>query len=133
MLDINELNQAIFTALNVSNVTDEITGIYHGKAPQNTAYPFVTYFCVDNTDDQTFQEWREDALIQVDIWSDEPWPKETGDISEKVADELDNADLTGTNYGFYFCKRISTRLLYEDDNKIWHMVMEYDVRFEKSK
>ena len=132
-LGINDLNTAIYTALNVSAITDLVTGIYHVKSPQSTAYPFVTYFAVINVQEDTFTEWVNDALIQIDVWSDSNSAAESGEIVEDIAGVMDDKVLTISGYDNNSkAIRQNTRLLYEDENAIFHYILEYTVRWHKN-
>jgi len=111
MLDINALNTAIYTALNVASITDLVTGIYHVKAPQGTAYPIVTYFAVINVQGDTFTEWGSDALMQVDIFSDSNSAAESGEIVEAIAAQMDDKVLSISGYNPSLAIRQNTRLL----------------------
>jgi len=133
MLDINALNTGIYNALNVADVTDLVTGIYHRKAPQGTAYPYVCYWIVTGSNEDTFSEWRDETLCQIDIWSDSNSAKECGDISKQITEEMDEAGLE-VGASAYFCQRQGPpRLLYEDENKRFHMILEYRIKVETSK
>ena len=132
-LDINALNTSIYTALNVSAITTLATGgVYHVKAPQGTAYPFVTYFAVINVQGDTFTEWGNDTLIQIDVWSDSNSAAESGEIVEAIAAQMDDKVLTISGYDNNSkAIRQNTRLLYEDEVNIFHYILEYTVRWHK--
>lgn len=140
-LDINELNEAIYDKLNVSAITsllgtkpDSNPALGHYKVPQGSTYPQVCYWIPTGSNDDTFTEWRDEILLQIDIFSDAGWPKEAGDIAEKIADQMDEASLTMANWSCFFCQRQGPpRLLYESETEIYHMVMEYRLKVEKSK
>lgn len=134
-LDINALNTEIYTKLNVSAITTLATGgVHHVKAPQGTAYPFITYFAVINVQGDTFTEWGNDTLIQIDVWSDSNSAAESGEIVEDIAGEMDDKALTTIgDYNDALFIRQNTRLLYESETGIFHQVMEYSVRWSKSK
>ena len=134
MLDINALNTEIYTKLNVSAITTLATGgVHHVKAPQGTAYPFITYFAVINVQGDTFTEWGNDTLIQIDIWSDSNSAAESGEIVEAIAAQMDDKALNISLYNKALAIRENTRLLYESETGIFHQVMEYSVRWSKSK
>lgn len=133
MIDINALNTGIYNALNVTDVTDLVTGVYHRKAPQGTAYPYVCYWVVTGSNEDTFTEWKDEVLCQIDIWSDSNSAKECGDISKQITEEMDEASLE-VGASAYFCQRQGPpRLLYEDENNIFHMILEYRIKVETSK
>ena len=133
-LDINALNTEIYTKLNVSAITILATGgVHHVKAPQGTDYPFITYFAVINVQGDTFTEWGNDTLIQVDVWSDSNSAAESGEIVEDIAGEIDDKVLSISGYVPALAIRQNTRLLYESETKIFHQVMEYSVRWSKTK
>jgi len=131
--DPNALNTAIYTALNVASITGSVTGIYHVKAPQSTAYPFVTYFAVINVQGDTFTEWANDTLIQIDVWSDSNSAAESGAIVKLIAAQMDDKVLTISGYDNNSkAIRQNTRLLYETENYIFHYILEYTVRWHKN-
>lgn len=133
-LDINALNTAIYTALNVSSITGSVTGVYHFKAPQETTpYPYITYFVPVDTQGDTFTEWGSDALFQVDVWSDSNSAAESGEIVEDIAGVMDDKVLIISGYNNALAIRENTRLLYESETKIFHYILEYSVRWSKTK
>jgi len=139
-LDINSLNQGIYNALNVTDVTDLLgkdpdgnPALGHYKVPQGSTYPHVCYWVVTGSNEDTFSEWRDEALCQIDIWSDSNSAKECGDISKQITEEMDEAALE-VGASAYFCQRQGPpRLLYEDENDIFHMILEYRIKVETSK
>ena len=133
-LDINVLNTSIYTALNVSAITTLATGgVYHVKAPQGTAYPFVTYFAVINVQGDTFTEYGNDTLIQIDVWSDSNSAAESGEIVEDIAGVMDDKVLTISGYDNNSkAIRQNTRLLFESETNIFHQIIEYSVRWHKN-
>lgn len=133
MLDINALITGIYNELNVSSITDLVTGVFHFKAPQGQDYPFITYFIVSDISDDTFDMWRDDILLQIDIWSDSNSATEVGNIAEAIAARMDEASISAIGYSVYFCQRGATRLLYEIEPKIFHKLLEYRILMEKSK
>ena len=132
-LDIDALNLAVYTALNVASITGSVTGIYHFKAPQNTAYPYINYFAVIDVQSDTFTEWSNDTLIQIDVYSDSNSAAESGAIVKLIAAQMDDKTLTISGYNNNAKTiRQNTRLLYEDEDNIFHQVLEYSVRWSKS-
>ena len=131
--DPNALNTAIYTALNVASITNSVTGIYHVKAPQGTAYPFITYFAIIDVQGDTFTEWGDDTLMQIDVWSDSNSAAESGAIVKLIAAQMDDKVLNIlSGYNNALAIRQNTRLLYEDENAIFHQIMEYSIRWSKS-
>jgi len=132
-LDINAFKLGIYTELNVSAITNLVTGIFDFKAPQGTAYPYVCYWIVTDTSADTFKNWMDELLVQIDIFSDSGSAAEVGTIVKAVAGLMDEATLIVTPYTNVFCQRGMTRTLYEDDNNVWHKVMEYRVIMDRAK
>ncbi len=131
--DPNALNISIYTALNVASITGSVTGIYHVKAPQGTAYPNITYFAVINTQGDTFTEWANDTLIQIDVWSDSNSAAESGAIVKLIAAQMDDKRLSISGYNDALAIRENLRLLYETETSIFHQILEYSARWSKSK
>lgn len=133
MLDINAFKVGIYTKLNVSAITNLVTGVFDFKAPQGTVKPYVCYWIVTDTSADTFKDWMDELLLQIDIFSDSNSALEVGTIAKAVAGVMDEATLTVTGYTNVFCQRGMTRLLYEDENNVWHKVMEYRVIMDRAK
>ena len=131
--DFNALNTGIYNKLNVSSITSLVSGVYHYKAPQGTDYPYVCYWVVSDIADDYFGEWKNNILLQIDIYSDSNSAKEVGDIAEEVSAVMDETSITVTGYSVYFCSRGNVRLLYQDEDNIFHLVMEYNIKIEKNK
>ena len=138
-LGINDLNTAVYTALKVSSITSLLgkdpsgnPALGHFKVPQGSTYPTVTYFAVINTQGDTFTEWGNDTLIQIDVWSDSNSAVESGEIVEAIAAQMDDKALSISGYNNAKSIRQNTRLLYESETSIFHQVMEYSVRWSKS-
>lgn len=139
-LDLNALNTSIFSALNVSAITsllgvdlDGNPALGHFKVPQGSTYPHVCYFAVINVQGDTFTEWGNDTLIQIDVWSDSNSAAESGEIVEAIAAQMDDKALSISGYNNALAIRENTRLLYETETGRFHQVMEYSVRWSKSK
>lgn len=133
MLDINAFKIGIYTKLSVSAITNLVTGVFDFKAPQGTAYPFVCYWIVTDSQADTFGDWRDELLLQIDIFSNKGSASEIGTIAKAVAGVMDEATLTVSGYTNVFCQRGITRTLYEDDNNVWHKIIEYRVIMSASK
>lgn len=139
--EINTLNTGIYNKLNVTAITDLLgkmpngnPALGHFKVPQHTKYPYVCYWIVTGSDEQSFTEWKDEVLAQIDVFSDSNSLKEAGDISKEICTVMDNTEITATGYSVYFCQRQGPpRTLYEDDNKVWHLVHEYRIKMETSK
>ncbi len=141
MLDINALNLGVYTKLNVAAITDLLgkdlggnPALGHFKVPQGSTFPHVCYWVVTGSDEQSFTEWKDEVLVQIDVFSDSNSLKEAGDISKEICTLMDNANITAKGYSVYFCQRQGPpRTLYEEDAKVWHLVHEYRIKLEKSK
>ena len=132
-LDINAFKLGIYTKLNVAAITDLVTGIFDFKAPQGTAYPYVCYWIVTDMRADTFKNWMDELLVQIDIFSNKGSASEVGTIAKAIAGVMDEAILVVSGYTNVFCQRGMTRILYEDDNNVWHKVMEYRVIMDTAK
>lgn len=140
-LDINAFNTGIYNKLNVSAVTDLVTGVYHLKAPQGTDRPFICYWIVTDSQADTFKNWMDELLVQIDIFCQDKnkagtkvsGSQHVGVIAAAVAGVMDEKVLTVSGYTNVFCQRGITRLLYEETNDCWHKIIEYRVIMDKSK
>jgi len=141
-IDINALKIGIYDALNVPAITNLVTGIYHKKAPQDASYPYILYWIVTGSNKDTFTEWKDEVLIQIDVYcqnkdkneNDVSGGQHCGVILKAVTTAMDEAEITAEGYSVFFCQRQGPpRDLYEDDTDTYHNVLEYRIEMEKSK
>ena len=134
--DVNKLNISVYTALNVASITGAVSGktigIYHVKAKQGATYPYINYFAVIDVQGDTFTEYGNDTLIQIDVYSDSNSAAEAGEIVEAIAAQMDDKALSITGYNDALAIRENSRLLYEDEVNVFHYILEYSVRWGKS-
>lgn len=142
-ININSLRVGILNQLDVDSITVLLQGgINHFHAPQGTEYPFICYWIVTGSNEDSFTEWKDEVICQIDIFSNSSSLLESGNIAEKVAEQMDNAEIISSLdpiteepiYSVYFCQRQGPpRPLYEEDTGVWHSILEYRIKIEKSK
>ncbi|BAU27632.1 uncharacterized protein DUF3168 [Aneurinibacillus soli] len=110
------LKPKIVQALESNQVLVSLLGgkrIYPLKAPRPNEFPRITFFELNNADDQ----YADDAAIsseirvQIDVWAKTP----SSEVSQEVA-------RTMKELGF---QRYSAQDLYEEDTEIFHKGMRY--------
>ena len=142
MIDINALKKGIYDILDITAITDLVTGIYHQKAPQGTSYPYILYWIVTGSNKDTFDSWGDDLLVQIDVFCKDKdkagnavsGGTHCGVISEAVTEVMDEADISANGYSNIFCQRQGPpRDLFEEDVEVFHHVLEYRVMLGKAK
>ena len=110
------LDTAIFTALNVTSLTDLAPGgIFNTLAPKGTAAPYVLFQVSSKIDDNfSYTKRGADAVYIVKAISQSPWPKEASDIDTQIDALLENATLTISGYTQLVCRRQSDFSFTED-------------------
>jgi len=74
-----------------------VTDMYNTEAPPNAVFPYIVFSLVSDVQDFDSDSVLEDALIQFNIFSDEPSSSEACDIFEY----LKGITVEGTGYDFY--------------------------------
>ena len=142
MIDINALKTGIYTKLNVTAITNLVTGIYHKIAPQGAVFPYILFWIVTGSNRDTFGDWGDDLLVQIDGYckdkdkngNEVSGSKYCGVISEAITTLMDEADLSVSGYSNIFCQRQGPpRDLFEEDVKTYHYVLEYRIILGKAK
>lgn len=132
MQKINNIKTAIYNKLsNDTTLSALITGVYGQSVDPGTAIPYVAYFVVTASNQNTFDETLDYYLLQIDCWAKDTSTKTgeqlVGEIASAVAGVLDDTTLTITDYNSIGCQRVSTRELYESEGKLSRFSMDYRV------
>jgi len=142
MIDINALKLGIYNKLNISAITDLVIGIFHKRAPQGTAFPYILFWIVTGSNRNTFGTWGDSLILQIDVFCKDKNKAGTavsgathcGVISEAVTAAMDEADISANGYSNIFCQRQGPpRDLFEEDVEVFHAVLEYRIIIGKSK
>lgn len=130
-------------------ITDLFTGIYNKEnaandfktaiggrfsshiAPQGETYPFSVYFLVVDEPIYTYNTEMESSLIQFDIFDDSTSDVTILDAQKKLWALFDLTTLTVSGYTSVIMKRVSHRLIREDEPAIWHSISDYEILMYK--
>ena len=115
--------------------------MYLYELPQGTVYPNATYQLVNNTNDWTFTEDFDNALIQFNLYSKSNSAVEITDAENKLRLLYDNCHLAssdlGSTWGQVYMQRDGSWLdkIPSPDStgggNIWRYVVEYRVMLTK--
>ena len=92
------LQQAIFSALNVSAMTSTLNCGVYDDVPQSASYPYIALGEETGVDYSTKDIQGGDSTINIEIWSQYKGSKETKQIMDKIHDLLHNSNLTVTGH-----------------------------------
>ena len=74
--------------------------IYFEEAPENPTYPYVVYFIVTSSPEDTFTEELDDIMAQFSLFSDSEGATQIATMYGHLTDLMDDAVLTVTGYVF---------------------------------
>lgn len=123
------LQAAIYTALTNDSVTmGLVSGIYDGRAPQGTAFPYTVLGDVTEVDEGPLNEEGWSLTVTIHDWSDYEGKKECQEIREARDDLLHRKRLTVTGFGPVYLFREFAQVFVEDldpDQVVRHGVSRY--------
>ena len=103
--------------------------LYLEHAPQNTAYPYATYYLVTSTPYWVMSNQKdfEDAIIQFNIYSENPSAvAEITGIATKCNALYHQTPLTITGYTHLWTNR-SMQSLMRDEDDDWQYIIEFEL------
>ena len=113
------------------------TKMYPNQAPQEIAYPYVTYELVVGTTDWTFCADMEfdDCLIQFNLFSNDTDDTEVGGMFTDLIAlydwcNLTHASLVAAGYTSLYMRRELYHLMKDIDAGVWQYVVQYRVLLE---
>jgi len=132
MQKVSNIKAAIYDKLKAdTTLMALITKVFGLDVDPGTVIPYVSYFVVTASQQDTFNEGIDRYLIQIDCYAKATATKYawqlSGEIASAVAGALDNATLTITDHASICCHRVSTRELYDTEGKIHRFSMDYRV------
>ena len=136
---MNALFQGIwnrFAATTTTGFYNDVSGrMYHGKAKQETSFPYCVYFEVTDTDELDFSDEREEFLIQFNIFTQNNSALQAGNLLESLKTMFDNCSLTVTNWRHLNFQRdfVMPNNDFEQDPPIHGYSIQYNVLLEKAR
>lgn len=132
------LTTAIFGKAAVGTALYTAVGgrIYKGRAPDETAYPYIVYQLVSDVADWTFTENLEDVLIQFSIFSSASSSSEVEDLYVYLKALYDNCTLVLAGSTLLWMHRTHATLMTEEHTtptgtaNVWHYAVDYSVYIE---
>lgn len=137
---MKNLTKAIFSQLSGSTLNGLVgRRIYKGSAPPKTAFPYVVFSVISDTQDDTFKSKISDVLIQVDLYSTDRSSSEIEDMYDALKTALDDAQLVITGATQCLFKRDQMMSVLEDipatptgTNEVWHYAVDYNIIMERN-
>ena len=115
-----------------ATLSGSVTGLYLTRAPQNTAFPYMTFSLVANDPGWVFSgKAMEDALIQFSIFTQSRSAVSACTIYGYLTSCFDWAALTVSGHTCVMLKREVSGLTQEDE-KTWHYSVQYHVMLQES-
>ncbi len=130
---------ALFRAINdrvrgLPRLINNINGVFLSMADAGTAFPYLIVDLIGGDVSHTFGGGLtiEEPLLRMSIYSKSENALEVGQLTNYLQDCFDNAILVFVEGGYtgMGCTRVGTNLIRESE-KIWHMVTEYNIMFQR--
>lgn len=131
---MNELFKAIykkFTSSTESGSLNTALGgkMYNTQAQQDATRPYAIFFLISDIPHWTFDATMENALIQFNIYDENPSVVNVGNLYEKLTSLYDWTELSSTGYYSIYMKRESSNLA--QYSEIWQYSVDYRIEFQK--
>ena len=118
------LFQAIYARFHAySDLANNVTDIFLNEAPQNVVYPYIVVTLISGTEEFDSDNYREDAMLEFNIYSKEISASEVTDIYEYLKGGFDFHALSVSGYTTLILKRETFKL--EKVEKIWKYNANY--------
>lgn len=126
------LMTGLYNKLKTTNTLNTALGtrFYHTLAPEGTSYPCMTYSIVSATQNDTFDKYIENVLLQFNLYSILASPIESHTNYGYLTTLLDYASLTVAGYSHIYCIREWSQLLKLDE--YWQYAVQYRTEIQKS-
>lgn len=130
---------ALFRAINdrvkgCPNLIGSINGVFLSMADSGIAFPYLIIDLIGVDTSECFKGTLtiEEALIRMSVYSKSENANEAAQITDNLQNCFDNAILVFTEGGYtgMGCERVGVNLIRESE-KIWHMVTEYKIMFQR--
>jgi len=119
-----EFQEALYAKLNVSSLTNLVTGIFD-SVPEDATLPVVIIGSQTTTDDGTKDLDGRSYIFNVDIYSDYRGMKETKTIEKQVYSLLHEQSISVSGASLVNCRCEFTTDIAEDDGVTRHGVMRF--------
>ncbi len=119
------LQQAIFSALNVSAVTSNLSCGVFDDVPQSASYPYIVLGEETAVDFSVKDIQGGDFTVNIHVWSQYKGSKETKQIMDKIHDLLHNINLTVTGFNLINLRFEFSDIMRDPDGITRHGVMRF--------
>lgn len=120
-----QLQQAIFSALNVSAVTSDLSCGVFDDVPQNASYPYIALGEETAVDFSVKDIQGGDLTVNIHVWSQYKGSKETKQIMDKIHDLLHNINLSVTGFNLINLRFEFSDIMRDPDGITRHGVMRF--------
>ena len=120
-----QLQQAIFSALNVSAVTSDLSCGVFDDVPQNATYPYIALGEETVIDYSTKDIDGNESTLNIHVWSQYKGSKETKQIMDKIHDLLHNSNLTVVGHNLINLRFEYSDIMRDPDGITRHGVMRF--------
>ncbi len=119
------LQQTIYTALNVSALTNTLSCAVVDDVQLNQSYPFITLGEETTIDYGTKNQNGGETTINLHIWSQYKGSKECKQIMDKVHDLLHDIDLTVSGFNLINLRFEYSDIVRDPDGSTRHGIMRF--------
>lgn len=133
-VDLDKIQQAVFTALNVSAMTAALGGSkIYDRVPTGTkpSYPYITFGQPITAPQHNMDTAWMDMRFQVDIWTRETattaGKKKCYEIQNLVRSLIDRKRLTITGANHLYTQEVTVTIMDDGDGQTWHGVQVFAI------
>lgn len=120
-----QLQQALFTALNVSALKTDLSCAVLDEVTQDQSYPFITLGEETTIDYGTKSQNGGETTVNIHIWSQYKGSKECKQIMDKVHDLLHDSNLSVTGFNLVNCRFEYSDIVRDPDGVTRHGIMRF--------
>lgn len=119
------LQQTLYSALNVSAITTDLSCGVYDDVPQSASYPYIALGEETSIDYSVKDIQGGEATINLHIWSQYKGSKETKQIMDKIHDLLHNSNLSVSGFNLINLRFEFSDIMRDPDGITRHGVMRF--------
>lgn len=119
------LQQTLYSALNVSAITTDLSCGVYDDVPQSAAYPYIAIGEETSIDYSVKDTQGGETTINLHIWSQYKGSKETKQIMDKIHDLLHNSSLSVSGFNLINLRYEFSDIMRDPDGITRHGVMRF--------
>lgn len=136
---MNNLLSSIMTKTTGSALSTDVNGrVFLDRAPEETEFPYVSFFIVSGVPDDVFNKKGKDIILQFDLFSNSEGAAEITDMYNDLHSLFDDCSLAITSNNLVWMKETNVTTMTEDittasgTQKVKHWAVDYQIQTQSS-